>query len=312
MKEPLVSVVMSVYNSKKYLRQAIDSILQQTFNNFEFIIINDGSTDNSLELIKSNTDDRIILINQENQGIAVSLNNGIKIAKGKYIARMDADDISHKNRLKTQTNFLNENPDVIVVGSNADVIDKDGDFVYLTKNALDNNTLKKSLPLSTPFIHPSVMFRREIFFKAGMYPNIPIAQDVLLFSKMVTYGSFANLHDPLIKYRISPSSSSRRSKETRNRLKQTILYYNKYHKLEQNHVNKLNESLHDINDNQKKYYYYTLLAKKYLWNNYQPKLARKNIKKSLKYNPLYLLNLWMYFLSFLSGKTIRRLYLYFK
>ena len=101
-----ISVVMSVYNGEIYLYEAIESILNQTFTNFEFIIIDDGSTDNSAEIIKSYDDNRIVLIQQGNKGLAAALNEGIKIAKGKFIARMDADDISLPTRLETQIQFM--------------------------------------------------------------------------------------------------------------------------------------------------------------------------------------------------------------
>jgi glycosyltransferase involved in cell wall biosynthesis len=130
--EPLISVVMPVYNAAQYLREAIDSILNQTFRDFEFIIINDGSTDRSLEIIQSYNDDRIRLINQKNTGLAKALNNGIAIAKSDFIARMDADDISIPERLTSQFSFLESNVDVVAVGSNAEVIDKEGNHVYCT------------------------------------------------------------------------------------------------------------------------------------------------------------------------------------
>ena len=112
MKNPLVSILMPVYNSEKYLREAIKSILNQTFTNFELIIINDGSTDNSLKIIKSFKDNRIKIIkNKGNLGLIKTLNKGIDLAQGKYIARMDADDIAMPKRLEKQIAFFNENPD---------------------------------------------------------------------------------------------------------------------------------------------------------------------------------------------------------
>ena len=106
---PLISVILPVYNCEKYIRDSIQSILDQVFNDFELIIINDGSTDNTFGIIKSFSDDRIILVNQVNHGLTFSLNVGLSLAKGKYIARMDADDISLPDRFKKQVNFLSEN-----------------------------------------------------------------------------------------------------------------------------------------------------------------------------------------------------------
>jgi glycosyltransferase involved in cell wall biosynthesis len=124
---PKVSVVMSVYNGEKYLCEAIDSILNQTFENFEFLIVNDGSTDRTLEILQSYRDPRIKVINNErNIGLTASLNKGLKIAKGEYVARMDADDVSFPHRLEQQKAFLDRNPRVAMVGSWAEVIDESG------------------------------------------------------------------------------------------------------------------------------------------------------------------------------------------
>ena len=118
MKNPKVAVLMSVYNGEKYLREAINSILSQTFNDFEFLIINDGSTDGTADILKSYTDSRIKIINNEkNIGLTKSLNKGLKIAKGEYIARQDADDISMPERLKEEVAFLEIHKDYAVVGT---------------------------------------------------------------------------------------------------------------------------------------------------------------------------------------------------
>lgn len=123
---PKVSVVMSVYNGEKYLPETIDSILNQTFKDFEFIIINDGSTDKTAKILTSYDDPRIRIFNQENMGLTKSLNRAISLAKGEYIARMDADDISYPERLKKQVDYLNKNPDIGLVGSKYIRIDKRG------------------------------------------------------------------------------------------------------------------------------------------------------------------------------------------
>ena len=130
---------MSVYNGEKYLREAIDSILNQTFKDFEFIIVNDGSTDNSLKIIKSYNDPRITIINQKNTGLAKALNEGIKIAKGKFIARMDADDISEPERFKKEYKFMHVHDECVALGTNAIIIDENGNNLYITELAFKNN-----------------------------------------------------------------------------------------------------------------------------------------------------------------------------
>ena len=121
-KRPIISVIMSVYNGGKYLRAALDSVLSQTFKNFEFIVINGGSTDNTSEILQQYTK-QIEVIYQENAGIASAVNCGIEISRGKYIARMDADDISEKMRFDIQVDFLERNLDIGILGSSARFID---------------------------------------------------------------------------------------------------------------------------------------------------------------------------------------------
>src|ERR1039458_2059372 len=124
-KLPAVSVVMSVYNGKESIRDAVNSILSQSFKDFEFIIIDDGSTDGSADIIESIKDERIILLKQENSGLSVALNNGIKISGAKYIARMDADDISMDTRLEKEYNVLENNSEIGIVGTFITLINKD-------------------------------------------------------------------------------------------------------------------------------------------------------------------------------------------
>ena len=308
MTEALVSVVMPVYNGAKYLNESIDSILQQTFSDFEFIIINDGSTDNSLEIIKSYNDERIVLINQENQGVATSLNNGIKIAKGEYIARMDADDISYDDRFRIQVNFLKNNPDVIIVGSNADVIDKDGNFVYTTNKPLVNVSLKNKLSLDSPFIHPSVMMGEKVLAKAGLYPNTPIAQDLFLFNRMSNFGNYANIRMPLIKYRLTPGASSRRSSATQNAIDTILKEYLVNKKMNKNQIKLLKKSTDKTTKKEKYYQYHVLLAKKYLWNNYEPKLARKNILLAIQYKWCFIIPYFLFVLSLFPRGIVQFIY----
>lgn len=206
---PKISVVMAVYNAEKYLKEAIESILNQIFTDFEFIIINDGSTDKSLEIIKSYIDNRIIIINQDNQGLSKSLNNGIEIAKSELIARMDADDISDVKRLEMQYDFLTTNIDCVVLGTNATVIDLNGSFLYQSNLPIDNESIRNRLPAPS-FFHSSTVFRKSCFYKAEKYPNeiFHYFEDKVLWNKMAQHGELQNLKEPLIKYRIVPESIS--------------------------------------------------------------------------------------------------------
>ena len=178
--------------------------------NFELIIVNDGSTDKSLEIIESYRDERIVLINQENTGLAKALNSGINQAKSDYIARMDADDISMPDRLQLQYDFLEKHPECVAVGSNAEIIDKDGNYVYTSNQALSWEEIKNNLP-SMPFFHSSTMYRKAAFEKVGGYPEIYRIEDIVYFNKLAKIGELCNLPDVLIKYRLCPTAVTAKS-----------------------------------------------------------------------------------------------------
>lgn len=170
---------MAAYNDENYISKAIESILNQTFSDFEFIIINDGSTDNtqkSIENYKKN-DNRIVLIKKENTGLSDSLNVGIGVSKGDYIARMDADDLSDKNRLKIQVDFLDKNPDVALAGSWGYVIDQEKNETFEFKPPTDDIEIKRYLQKDNAFVHSSVMFRRKVTKKVGIYKTIRFFED---------------------------------------------------------------------------------------------------------------------------------------
>lgn len=206
---PLVSVIMPVYNASEYIREAIQSILDQTFNCFEFIIVNDGSNDDSVSIISDYNDSRIILLTQQNEGLAKALNAGLSKAKGKYIARMDADDISFPKRLQIQFDYLEANKECVVVGSNTELIDRFGNFLYYSRQPLGDDEIRNVLP-GTPFFHSSTMFRRKEAIVIGGYSivNRHLFEDVILWNKFSKIGKLNNLPEVLLKYRISPFNYS--------------------------------------------------------------------------------------------------------
>ena len=143
-KKPEISVIMSVYNGMPYLQEAVKSILNQTYKDFEFIIVDDASTDDSLKYLKGINDKRIkILSNEKNLGLAVSLNKALNAARGEYIARMDADDISKPERLHIQLNFMELNPQIDICGSFVSVIDENGKLVGSIKKPTTDDKIKK-------------------------------------------------------------------------------------------------------------------------------------------------------------------------
>jgi len=208
MKLPKVSVVMSVYNDESYVAEAVNSILDQTFSDFEFIIINDGSTDKTPQIIRSFDDPRIRVIDQPNSGLTVSLNRGIRLAKGEYIARMDADDLSEPERLEKQVEALDRNPGIAVVGCWYKVIDENGSLLGYKRLPDDVNQLAKLLKRDNPICHGSVMMRKEAIQAVGLYnENLRYAQDYELWLRMLYQGyGFYVIPDFLYSYRISPNS----------------------------------------------------------------------------------------------------------
>ncbi len=211
---PKISVIMPVYNGEKFLKEAIESILNQTFTDFEFIIINDGSKDNSLNIIKeyAEKDNRIKIIDQKNVGIIKALNNAIKIAKGKYIARMDADDISLAERFEKQINIL-EKENAVLCGTFAIAINESGQEIkkmnYIKKSWQEN---KLYLIRGNPFIHPSVMFEKEKIINAGMYKNYKNIEDYELWTRIVPKYKSINLQEYLFKYRVHDNQITKKFK----------------------------------------------------------------------------------------------------
>lgn len=203
---PLVSVVMPVYNAEKYLRESIDSILNQTYKNFEFIIINDGSTDNSPDIVRSYDDPRIIFVdNKQNSGLVSVLNQGLNLAHGKYVARMDADDISLPNRFETQIEFMETHPTVGVLGASFHIF-----------GGIDRLETKKKYPnlrylLKTcPVGHPTVMMRRSVIDRYGVRydPQYKHAEDYELWMRMLRLTKIANINRVLLNYRWSGENVS--------------------------------------------------------------------------------------------------------
>lgn len=218
--KPAISVVMAVYNGGDYLSQAIESILQQTWRDFEFIIINDGSTDKTVSILDyyANNDPRIIVISRENRGLVASLNEGLAEAKADLIARMDADDIALQTRLAEQFEFLSINPEFVCVGSDPIIIDEDGDeLIHLKIPSSDEVIQQQLLAGHCPIEHPSVMLRKDVAIKLGGYrKKYETAEDYDLWLRMGEVGKLANINKPLIKYRYLNSSISAKNQSKQN------------------------------------------------------------------------------------------------
>lgn len=206
---PLVSVVMAVYNGESFLKDAVDSILSQTLNNFELLVINDGSSDKTKDILAGYSDKRLRVYDQTNKGLVVSLNRAVGLAKGRYIARQDADDLSSSGRLEKQLAFLEANPEVVIVGSSMSVIDDSGHKIHEHRVLLNDPELKQELLMRSPFAHGSVMFTKAAFVKAGGYKQDDWpAEDYGLWLHMANEGLFANIDEPLYAYRENMDSIS--------------------------------------------------------------------------------------------------------
>lgn len=213
--QPLVSIIMGVYNERHCLRRCIDSIVNQTYENWEFIICDDCSTDNSGEILNeySSADSRIVIIrNKKNSRLAQSLNNCLKVAKGKYIARMDADDVSLSNRLSTQVDFLLQHPQIDCVGSSRIMFDENGDRGI---RAEVESPAKNIMLYRTPFAHPTIMIKKEVLEELGGYsvrPETMRAEDLDLWIRFFEKGFIGyNIQKPLYKYHESENDLKKRT-----------------------------------------------------------------------------------------------------
>lgn len=210
---PYVSVVMAVHNSSQYLAEAVESVQNQTFEDFEFIIVDDGSYDGSSEMLKhyATLDSKIRLITQERQGLTRSLNTGIRLSRGQLIARMDADDVADPIRLQAQVNYLSDHPDVVCLGAQALKIDEDGDPIESWHVPLDHDEILRQLlnGHGGQIIHPLFLIRREALVKVGGYnESYLLAQDYDLLLRLAEIGSLANLPDILLGYRIHSAGAT--------------------------------------------------------------------------------------------------------
>lgn len=213
---PLVSIVMGAYNAEEFISQAIESILNQTYTNIEFIIIDDCSSDSTSSILSgyAEKDKRIkIISNSENKGLGYSLSLGMEIAKGEFIARMDADDISLPSRLETQVDYLLEHPEVGCVGTSAKRfgdINKTGRLFNTIHSPESHSEIMAWLLLGTPMFHPSVMFNAGIIRKLGINydKDFRRAQDYELWTRLVFQTRMHNIDKALHCYRYSPKMAS--------------------------------------------------------------------------------------------------------
>ena len=216
MSHPAITVLMPVYNGERYVVKAVKSVLDQTFRDFEFLVINDGSTDRSIELIREFDDPRIRVIDTENQGVAAALHLGIKEARGVYIARMDADDESLPNRLELEKRSLDEHPDIAVVHGSVEYIDSEGVPIFLERDEGHSNIVTKwLLNWKNVPMHSTVMLRAAVLKLHGLNYRIEMnrAEDFDLWNRVARVGNFMYLPDVLLKYRVHSENVSNSTPE---------------------------------------------------------------------------------------------------
>jgi len=208
---------MAVHNGERYVRETINSILNQTYKDFEFLIIDDGSTDNTSHIISSYDDNRIKLTkNPLTLGLTKSLNIGMEQSVGEYIARIDADDIAIENRLEIQLEYLEKNKDITCVGGSSEIIDVDGKIVGIKKSITDGELLKFHMMIKNQISHPTTMFRKSEIVQIGGYnENFVYAQDYELWCRLLERGfNISSIDNILIKYR-NYNASITQGKETK-------------------------------------------------------------------------------------------------
>lgn len=220
---PLVTVLMPAYNSEAFVGEAVASMLAQTFTDFELLVIDDGSTDSTGAVLEAIRDPRLRLVsNPYNIGLIRTLNRGLELATGHYVARMDADDVSVPERLERQVEFLESHTEVDVLGTMANLINESGEAIgNISDYPTDADDVRADLLRECCLIHPTVMFRRDVVRAVGGYdPGAPHAEDYDLWLRLSDDHGIANLPEKLVSYRLHRNQVSVRNVATQNRVAQ--------------------------------------------------------------------------------------------
>lgn len=209
-KQKLISIIMPVRNGGRFLVEAIDSIRAQSYVNWEMIVVNDGSTDNTTEILAdfSQKDNRIkVITNKKSAGIGASLNKALRQAQGHFVARMDGDDISLPNRLALQVDFLEKNKAIVAVGGQAEMIDDGGVTFAFKKFPTDKKILRDMIMWMVPMQHPVMMVRASAYKKCHYDEKMSTAEDVDLMMQLLRFGEFGNVDEVVYRYRKADTSN---------------------------------------------------------------------------------------------------------
>lgn len=217
MNPPLISVIMPVWNGQTHLREAIDSILNQTFQEFEFLILDDGSTDSTSKILAeyADKDSRIRIIRLDHEGIVVALNHGVREARAHWIARMDCDDIAHPERLELQLKALEKCPSSILCYTDVNIFGEAANLQGTRRLPEGEALLKTYLCYSPPFVHPTVVFSKRAFDAVGGYlQEERHAEDFGLWGRLISHGKFIGIRKPLLNFRLHLESISKQKADT--------------------------------------------------------------------------------------------------
>ena len=228
---PLISVIMPVYNGEKYLNKAVESILGQTFTDFELIVVDDGSTDGSAAILESfcQNDTRVIVQkHSQNKGIPAALNAGLALARGRYIARMDADDICLPERFEKQAAFLEKHPEIDVLGSAVQLINGRGQNIGMLSVPLEDLAIRWTGLFSASFLHPTVMLRHSVLIEHNIQytASRDQAEDFAFFTQLLEHARGANFSETILLYRIHSSSVTSQSSRNNLSRKSMLIYAN--------------------------------------------------------------------------------------
>lgn len=306
-----VSILMSVKNGLPYLEETMQSVLAQSFRDFEFIIIDDGSTDATAEVVRSFSDDRIRLIQQENTGVAKARNKAFPLTSGRYIAIIDADDLWLPQKLEKQLEFLKTHSEYVLTGCFVNIIDKEGNYLYTEKKPVSDEENRKFLDIKNTWTHSSILFTREVFEKIGGYYE-PVKQyivDYMLVYQMARYGKVHQLPEVLARYRIVPTSLSTKAdspefKELMFRsLKRGYVTQEDQEKLAAIKITEKKTS------NFKESMYHLYLGRSYLFHNYQKSKSVHHLKKCLELNPeIKIARIYLWMARLLPRTVVQKIY----